>query len=103
MIKLIFTAGRETITIEVEGKIIVYRDRKFPQGIKVIPKDENFERIVSLSRNRIPKEIISLVRDANTGKNLKEYQDANDDEDLVTIVKRDGKLKGCIFQKRINL
>ncbi len=103
MIKLIFTTGRETITIEVEGKIIVYRDRKFPQGIKVIPKDENFERIVLLSRNRIPKEIIILVRDANTGKNLKEYQDANDDEDLVTIVKRDAKLKGCIFQKRINL
>ena len=52
MIKLIFTAGRETITIEVEGKIVVYRDRKFPQGIKVIPKDENFEKIVLFSRNR---------------------------------------------------
>ena len=30
MIKLIFSAGRETITIEIESKIIVYRDRIFP-------------------------------------------------------------------------
>ena len=103
MIKLIFTAGRETITIEIEGKIIVYRDRKFPQGIKIIPKDKNFETIVLLSRNRIPKELVDLVRDANRGKNLQEYNDAKDDEEIVIIIKRDAKLKGCIFQKRIDL
>ncbi len=103
MIKLIFTAGRETITIEVEDKIVVYRDRKFPQGIKVLPKDKNFETIVLMSRNRIPKEVIDLVRDANQGKNLQEYQEAKNDEDLVKIVKRDAELKGCIFQKRMDL
>ena len=101
MIKLIFTAGRETITIEIEDKIIVYRDRRFPQGIKILPKDKNFETIVLLSRNRIPKEVIELVKDANQGKNLQEYLKAENDEALVTIVKRDAKLKGCIFQKRI--
>ena len=103
MIKLIFTAGRETITIEVEDKIVVYRDRKFPQGIKVLPKDKNFETIVLMSRNRIPKEVIDLVRDANQGKNLQEYQEAKNDEDLVKIVKRDAELKGCICQKRMDL
>ena len=101
MIKLIFSTGRETITIEIESKIIVYRDRKFPQGIKILPKDENFETIVLLSRNRIPKEVVELVRDANQGKNLQEYLSADNDEDLATIIKRDAKLKGCIFQKRI--
>ncbi len=101
MIKLIFTAGRETITFEIEEKIIVYRDRKLSQGIKVLPKDKNFEVVVLMSRNRIPKEVIELVKDANQGKNLQEYLGAKDDEDLVTIIKRDAKLKGCIFQKRI--
>lgn len=102
MIKLIFTVSRETISIEIENKIVVYRDRKFPGGIRFLPMDEDFERIVIFSRNRIPKEIVSLIRDANSGKNLEEYQEAKDDEDLVVIIKRDAALKSCVFQKRID-
>lgn len=103
MIKLIFTTGRETITIEIEDKIIVYKDRKFPNGIKFIPMDKDFELIVIKSRNRIPRAIIDLIRESNTGKNLEEYQNAKDDQELVEIVKRDAKLKGCVFQRRIDL
>ncbi len=102
MIKLIFTTGRETVSIEVEDKIIVYRDRKFPLGIKFMPMDPNFEKIVLFSRNKIPQEIVSLIRDSNKGKNLEEYERAKDDEALVVIVKRDAALKGCVFQKRID-
>lgn len=102
MIKLIFTVGRETVSIEIEKKIVMYKDRKFPIGIKFLPKDDNFERLVILSRNRIPKEIITLIRNANSGKNLIEYQNAKDDEELVIIIKRDAALKGCVFQKRID-
>ncbi len=102
MIKLIFTVGRETVSIEIEKKIVMYKDRKFPAGIKFLPKDDKFEKLVILSRNRIPKEIITLIRNANSGKNLIEYQNAKDDEELVIIVKRDAALKGCVFQKRIN-
>lgn len=103
MIKLIFTTGRETVSIEIEDKIIVYKDRKFPAGIKFLPMDNDFEKIVLMSRNRIPKEIVTLIRDANTGKNLIEYQEAKDDESLVEIVKKDAGLKGCVFQKRLDL
>jgi len=103
MIKLIFTVGRETVSIEIEDKTIVYRDRKFPQGIKFLPMDKNFEKIVILSRNRIPKEIVTLIRDANSGKNLKEYQGAKDDEDLAVIVKKDAAIRGCVFQKRMDI
>ena len=53
--------------------------------------------------NRIPKEIVELINDANKGKNLKEYEEAKDDEDLVLIVKRDAALKGCVFQRRIDI
>ena len=102
MIKLLFTIGREIISIEIEGKIVIYKDRKFPNGIKFLPMDNNFEKIVIMSRNRIPKEIIELIGDANSGKNLLEYQNAKDDEALATIVKEDAILKGCVFQKRMD-
>jgi len=102
MIKLIFTTGRETISLEIENKIIIYRDRKFLMGIKFMPMDPYFERIVLFSRNRIPQEIVSLIKESNSGKNLEEYQGAKDDENLAMIVKRDAALKGCVFQKRID-
>jgi len=101
MIKLVFTIARETISIEIESKIIMYKDRRFPKGIRFMPIEKNFDKIVIMSRNRIPKEITELIREANTGKNLEEYNSAKDDEDLVVIVKRDAVLKGCVFQKRI--
>ncbi len=102
MIKLIFTVGRETVSIDIEGKIIIYRDRKFPNGIKFLPMDPNFERMVIFSRNKIPKEIVALIRGANSGKNLMEYENAKDDEELVVIVKKDAGLRGCVFQKRVD-
>ena len=100
MIVLIFTKIRETFTIEVENKIIVYRDKKYPQGFTFMPKDKDFKRIVLFSRNRLPKEVIEWVEDANRGKNLEEYQSAKNDEELVLIIIKDAKLRGCVFQGR---
>jgi len=100
MIKLVFTKVRETFTIEIENKIIVYRDRKFPNGFQFMPKDPNFRRIVLFSRNKLPKEIIEWIEEANSGKNLEEYQSAKNDEELAPIIIRDAKLKGCVFQGR---
>lgn len=102
MIKLIFTVGREAMSLEIKNKIIFYRDRKFLQGIQFMPKEDTFEKTVIMSRNRIPKEVVELIRHANSGKNLKEYNEAEDDEALVVIVKRDAALKGCVFQKRVD-
>lgn len=102
MIKLVFTKIRETFTIEVENKIIVYRDKKYPGGIQFMPKDKNFERIVLFSRNKIPKEVIDWIEDANQGKNLEEYKSAENDDELVPIIIKDAKLRGCVFQRRID-
>ncbi len=101
MIKLVFTRIRETFTIEIENRIIVYRDKKYPSGFQFMPKDPNFKRIVLFSRNKIPKEVIDWVEDANRGKNLKEYQSAKDDEALVPIIIKDAKLNGCVFQGKV--
>lgn len=103
MIKLVFTASRETIAIEIEDKIITYRDRRFTRGFQFMPIKGNVEIISIMSRNRIPPEIVELMKESNSGKNLKEYEDAKDDEELAVIVKRDAALKGCIFQTRVNI
>ncbi len=103
MIKLVFTAGREAISFEIENKVITYNDRRFSKGIKVIPIEGNVKLISIMSRNRIPEEIVELIEDANKGKNLEEYLGAKDDEALVEIIKRDAALKGCVFQKRVDI
>lgn len=103
MIKLVFTVGRETVSIEIKDKTITYQDRRFTKGFQFMPIKGNVEMISIMSRNRIPKEIVELMKDANSGKNLTEYNEAKTDEDLVTIVKRDAALKGCVFQKRIDI
>ena len=100
MIKLVFTRIRETFTIEIEEKVIVYKDRKYPKGFQFMPKDPNFKKIVILSRNKLHPEVIQWVEDANSGENLQEYLGAKDDESLVPIIIKDAKRNGCVFQGR---
>jgi len=97
---LVFTRVRETFTIEIENKIITYKDRKYPKGFQFLPKDPDFKKIVLFSRNKLPKEIIDWIEDANSGKNFEEYQSAKDDEALVPIIIKDAKINGCVFQGR---
>ena len=101
MIKLVFTKNRETISIEINDKIIWYTDRKFPKGLQFMPEDPSLQRKVIMSRNRIPKEVVDWIHEANSGKNLEEYQEAENDEALVPIIKKDAGIRGCVFQKQI--
>lgn len=102
MIRLVFFVNRETFSIDIENKIIVYKDRKLPVAVQFMPLDPDLDRKVLFSRNRIPKRVLDWVEDANSGKNLEEYQAAKTDEDLVVIVKKDAGSRGCIFKKRID-
>ena len=99
-IKLIFSNNRETFVIFISNKIITYTDRRNKEPVQFMPKDPDFKRKVIMSRNRIPKYIIELIEDANSGRNLEEYQSCKTDEELVPIVKRDALIKGCLFHKR---
>jgi len=103
MIKLVFTTGRETISIEINNKVLTYRDRRFVDGFSIMPLTHELRKKLLTPRiNRIPKEIVELINDTNRGKNLEEYETAEDDEALAIIVKRDAALKGCVFQTRID-
>jgi len=98
MIRLVFTKIRETFTIEIEDKIIVYKDKKFPNGIQFLPKEPGFDKMVLFSRNKINPDIVKWINESNSGKNLEEYQEATNDEALVPIIIKDAKLNGAVFQ-----
>lgn len=101
-IKLAFSTNREMFSIEILNRIITYRDRRQPKGIQFMPKDAAVRRLVILSRNKIPMWMLDWIEEANSGKNLEEYQSAQTDEELVPIIKKDAASKGCIFIKRID-
>jgi hypothetical protein len=99
MIRLVFTYTNETILFDVDNRKIIYRDRKWPAGISFIPKDQGFMRKVLMSRNRLSNQMITWIEDANTGKSLAEYDACKTDEELAEVVKKDARLKGCIWRK----
>ena len=99
-IKLIFTINRETFSIEILNKVITYQDRRMKKGIQFMPRDAAVRRLIILSRNRIPEWILGWIEEANSGKNLLEYQSAQTDEDLVPIIKKDAGEKGCLFHDK---
>ena len=103
VIKLIFSINRETFFIEIANKLVIYKDRKVSQSMQLVPKDPDYKKKVILSRNRIPAYIVDFIEQANTGKNLEEYQAAQTDEDLVKIVTFDCKSRGAKLEKREEL
>jgi hypothetical protein len=99
MLKLLFTYNHELIFFTIDNKKIKYFDRKWPIGINFIPKDQDFARKVIMSRNRIANEMIRWINDANSGKNLEEWQSCKDDYEVAEVIKKESKLKGCVFRK----
>ena len=100
MIKLAFNFNREPMHFIIKDREIYYSDRRWGNWVRCMPPPENFMKVVSLSRNRIPKYIINMF--TFTEEEIKEYNEAKDEEALALIVIRDAKSKGCIFVNKIN-
>ena len=84
----------------VKNKEIFYSDRRWGNWIRCMPPPENFMKVVALSRNRIPPFLINMFK--FTEEEIKEYNEAKDEEALAQIIIRDAKSKGCIFVKQMN-
>ena len=102
MIRLVFTYNHEVLLFDINNKVIYYRDRKWPNGVQFIPKDVELVKKILFSRNKISNQLIQWIHEANTGKNLEEWQACVDDEAVADIVKRDAKLKGCVLRKQFS-
>jgi len=93
------TFQREVIFFEINNKNIRYYDRRWNEGINFIPKDQEFVKKVTMSRNKISTHLIDWIFQANSGKNIEEWNACKTDEEVSQVVIRDAKLKGCILQK----
>ena len=102
MKRLVFTFNQEVLIFDIHNKEIIYRDRKWPQGIKFIPKDEGLIKMIVFSRNKISNQLITWINDANSGKNLEEWEACADDDAVAEIVKRDARTRGCVLRKQFN-
>lgn len=100
MINLAFLAGnRKIIRFSVDNKKIVYFDDIWKQGIQIMPKDQNI--IEKLQRGRKPalKLMAKLIKETNSGSELKEYESCKGDEDVANMIRKDCKSKGLMEVK----
>lgn len=97
MIKLAFiTSQRKIIRFEIERKIVRYFDDIWKKGVQLFPKDQNLIERLRRSGNPNLKSLATLIIDANKGKQLEEYQNARNDEEISKIIIKDCKSKGLM-------
>jgi len=98
MLRMLFTINKDIIIFDIDNKNIIYRDRKWPNGVRFIPKDADFVKQIIFSRNRISGQLINWINEANSGKSFAEWESCKDDFEVAEIVKRDARSRGCVFQ-----
>lgn len=99
MQKLTLTYGREVLTFLIKGKEIYYTDKNWgKQLVRCLPPQENLKKLIALSRNRIPNSVASLF--VFTPEEIKEYEAAKDEEELVQIIIKDAASKGVVLRNK---
>jgi len=97
MIKLFFEKQGQYFIITIENKVIKYWDKNQGQlwggPLQYLPPDSSITHRIDMSRNRIPAVMKEFFKIAP--EELKEFEDANSDEELKDIVIRDCKRHGC--------
>ena len=96
IIHLSFMYNREILSFLIKDREIFYTDRKWKKWIRCLPPPKNF--ILKVSRNQIPKYLADLFN--FTDEEIKEYENAKDEEELAKIIIRDALSKGCRLLKQ---
>lgn len=97
MIKILCEKANQYFLILINEKKIWYSDKAQSAAwggpLQYLPPDPNSSRRIDLSRNRIPqviKELLIIPKDE-----LKEFENAHDDNELKELVIRDLKKNQC--------
>lgn len=96
-IRMSFLQGKETMNFTVRGTEIFYKDRVWDKGIRCIPKDENFIRLIVTSRNKFPAQLKDMFN--LSPQEQKEYDETapKGSEALAAVIIRDCQSKGLIL------
>jgi len=97
MIKLMFEKQNQFFIITIDNKKILYWDKfegkVWGGALQYLPPDPSLEKKIIQSRNKIPahfKELLTI-----TAEDMKEFENAKDDNELKELVLRDTKKNGC--------
>jgi len=101
MIRLSFMFGRELMIFAVKNKEVFYKDRIWNDGIRCIPKDEQFIQKVRMSRNKYPNKLIEMFTLSKSQQ--EEYEKAATEEELAQIIITDCRSKGINLMGREDL
>jgi len=102
MIKQTYITNKEIFTITIVGKKVLWKDRKMPQPIQMIPVDPRVQKSILTSRNRIDKRIVEQFR--LTKSEQEEYDSAivsgkDIEQRLAEICKKDALKEKCRLLK----
>ncbi len=84
----------------VNGVEIYYTDRIFNKGLRCIPKDDNFAKIIRNGRNKYPAQLQTMFNLSE--EEQKEYDDTapKGENALADVIERDCKNHGLLLIKR---
>lgn len=87
---------RKMIKFRVDGKQVLLYDDHWKDGIQIFPFDKKLHRKLSHAKRERLKATAVLIFDANSGKNLEEYEACETEEDIITIIRRESKAQGLL-------
>jgi len=97
-ISIAFIMQRKVIRFQIKDRIITYFDENWKDGIQFMPLDrEIYDRLRSGKMQM--KLLAALILDANSGRNLKEYKEAKNDQELAEIIRKECKIRGLLEVK----
>lgn len=95
MLKASFIAPqKKVVSFEIDNKNVRYYDDFWKHGIQIHPYPKEIVKTMLKSRSGNLQAMGLLIHDANTGKNLEEYEACKTDEEVLEIIRRDCKIKG---------
>lgn len=95
MMKLMFEKERHFFLITIENRKVLYWDKKVSVHLQYLPPDPNIDMKIRMSRNKLNhnvKELLKISQD-----DLKDFENAKDDNEIKDLVIRDAKTKGCVL------
>jgi hypothetical protein len=97
MIKIMIEKNKEYFLITIDKKQIYYWDKfqgaLWKKPLRYLPPDPSNTLTIINSRNRIPNYFIELLK--IPADELKEFQEAKNDKELMELVIRDAKKNMC--------
>jgi len=87
---------RKIIEFEIEKKVVTYFDEMWKKGIQVYPLDKKLIMKMRRTGDKNMQFMAALILDANRGKELKEYESCNTEEDIAKFIRKDCENKGLI-------